>query len=230
MAQAKGILPRRDDRELLYKNPRTCGYFVAVKLDPAIDRARAEAWLEAVSGLVDELVERLPPEEGEEKGRKVAAVAIGLAPSFFVTGGAPRFDPPVEPPAAFAPSVPLPNATTPLANVPLVDADVLFYVASVFEARVNSFLSRLAEMRPDVQAIWLERGYQRLDETEPFGYKDGSATSGPRTAHGSYSSTATAASSTSRSGRTAEATWPTSRSCSGPSSSPRCRTRRRATR
>jgi hypothetical protein len=75
MAQAKGILPRRDDREVLYKNPQTCGYFVAVKLDPAIDRTRAEAWLGAVSGLVDELVERLPPERGEEKGRKVAAVA-----------------------------------------------------------------------------------------------------------------------------------------------------------
>src|SRR6266550_3872431 len=100
MAQAKGILPRRDDREVLYKNPQTCGYFVAVKLDPAIDRPRAEAWLGVVSGLVDELVERLPAERGEEKGRKVAAVAVGLAPSFFTTGGAPRFNPPVEPPTA----------------------------------------------------------------------------------------------------------------------------------
>ncbi len=173
MAQAKGILPRRDDREVLYKNPQTCGYFVSVKLDPGMDRARAEGWLEAVSHLVDELVARLAPEEGEEKGQKVAAVAVGLAPSFFATGGAPRFSPPVEAPAAFAAGVPLPNATAPLASVPLVDADVLFYVASVFEARVNEFVSRLAEMRPDVQAIRLERGYQRLDETEPFGYKDG---------------------------------------------------------
>lgn len=173
MAQAKGILPRRDDREILYKNPQTCGYFVAVKLDPAIDRARAEAWLKAVSRSVDELVARLARDDGDEKGQKVAAVAVGLAPSFFLTGGAPRFSPPVEPPAAFGPGVPLPNSTPPLANVPSVDADVLFYVASVFEARVNAFVSSLAEMRPDVQAIWLERGYQRLDETEPFGYKDG---------------------------------------------------------
>jgi Dyp-type peroxidase family len=173
VAQAKGILPRRDDREVLYKNPQTCGYFIAVKLDPPIDRARAEAWLGSVSALVDELVARLPREEGEEKGRKVAAVAVGLAPSFFTTAGAPRFDPPLEPPVAFVPGVPLPNATPPLAAVPLVDADILFYVASVFEARVNAFVSSLAELRPDVQAIWLERGYQRLDETEPFGYKDG---------------------------------------------------------
>jgi Dyp-type peroxidase family len=173
MAQAKGILPRRDDREVLYKNPQTCGYFVAVKLDPTIDRGRTEAWLGAVSGLVNELVERLPPERGEQKGRKVAAVAVGLAPSFFTTGGAPRFNPPVEPPTGFAPGVPFPNAAPPLANVPLVDADVLFYIASVFEARVNAFISKLAQMRPEVQAIWLERGYQRLDGTEPFGYKDG---------------------------------------------------------
>jgi len=140
MAQAKGILPRRDDRDVLYKNPQTCGYFVAVKLDPALDRPRAEAWLGTVSGLVDDLVSRLAPTEGEQKGRKVAAVAVGLAPSFFMTGGAPRFNPPVEPPMAFAPGVPLPNATPPLANVPLLDADVLFYIASVFEARVNAFV------------------------------------------------------------------------------------------
>jgi len=173
MAQAKGILPRRDDREVLYRNPQMCGYFVAVKLDPTIDRPRTEAWLNRVSGLVDELVARLPVEEGEEEGRKVAAVAVGLAPSFFTTDGAARFDPPVDPPAAFSPGVLLPNATPPLAKVPLFDADVLFYVASVFEARVNAFVSKLAEMRPDTQAIWIERGYQRLDDTEPFGYKDG---------------------------------------------------------
>ena len=173
MAQAKGILPRSEDREVLYKNPQTCGYFVAVKLDPALDRPRAEAWLNGVSGLVDQLVTRLPVQEGEEEGRKVAAVAIGFAPSFFTAAGNPRFDPPVEPPSGFAPGVPLPNATGPLAAVPALDADVLFYVASVFEARVNAFISGLAEMRPDVQAIFLERGYQRLDETEPFGYKDG---------------------------------------------------------
>lgn len=61
----------------------------------------------------------------------------------------------------------------PLAAVPALDADVLFYVASVFEARVNEFVSSLAATRPEIQTIVLERGYQRLDETEPFGYRDG---------------------------------------------------------
>jgi Dyp-type peroxidase family len=173
MPQAKGILPRRDDREVLYRNPRACGYFIAVKLDPAMDRARAEAWLTRAGDLVDTLVERLPHTPGQEKGEKVAAVAVGLAPSFFSTSGQPRFTPAVEPPASFAPGAPLPNATPPLSGVAVLDADAMFYVASVFEARVNEFVSQLAAMRPDVQAVTFERGYQRLDDTEPFGYKDG---------------------------------------------------------
>jgi Dyp-type peroxidase family len=172
MAQAKGVLPRDDDREVLYKNPRTSGYFIAVKLDAAIDRARVEAWLGRVSELVDRLVARLPVRDGAEKGEKVAAVAIGLAPSFFVRDGAPRF-PPLEVPVWFRPDVPLPNAVPPLSTVQQIDADVLFYVASSFEARVNVFMNEVAALKPEVAAITLERGYQREDGTEPFGYRDG---------------------------------------------------------
>ncbi len=175
MSQAKGILPRGADKDVLYKNPRTCGYFIAVKLDQAIDRARAEAWLGQVSALIDTLVARQPPTAGQEKGDKVAAVAVGLAPSFFVVNGALRFEPPLEPPVAFSgdSQKPLPNATGPLSTAAHVDADVLFYVASTFEARVNAFVSQLAAMRPDVQSLTMDRGYQREDETEPFGYRDG---------------------------------------------------------
>jgi deferrochelatase/peroxidase EfeB len=172
MPQAKGVLPRSDDRELLYKNPMTCGYFVAVKLDPAIDRARVTAWVDRASGLVDALVAREDPEPGAEKGRKVAAVAVGFAPSFFHTAGQPRFDPALEPPAAFA-GTSLPNEVPPLSSAPAVDADVMFYIASVFEARVNAFVSALAASKTDVVSLTLDRGYQRLDETEPFGYRDG---------------------------------------------------------
>jgi deferrochelatase/peroxidase EfeB len=171
MAQAKGVLPREDDRDVLYKNPRTCGYFLGIALDPAIDRARVELWLERVSGLVDRLVTRLPPRGGELKGEKVAAVAVGFAPRFFVMNSVPRFE--LEPPVWFAPDVPLPDAVPPLQNVEPIDADVLFYIASTREARINAFVSDLAAMNPDVQRVTLERGYQREDETEPFGYRDG---------------------------------------------------------
>jgi Dyp-type peroxidase family len=173
MAQAKGILPRGEEGEV-YSNPRACGYFIAVKLDPALNRETAEAWLERVSAEVDKLVARLEPKRGQEKGDKVAAVAVGLAPSFFASGGQPRFDAALEPPAAFAPDAAefLPNTVPPLSGVALVDADVLFYVASVFEARVNEFITALDAM-PEITSITFDRGYQRTDETEPFGYRDG---------------------------------------------------------
>src|SRR3954453_658014 len=110
MAQAKGVLPRDEDREVLYRNPRTCGYFVWIRLRPDLDRAAAQAWFEAISPDVDELVAR------DERGDKVAAVAIGLGPTFFTRGGAARFDPPIDPPAAFRPdpASPLPSVTAPL--------------------------------------------------------------------------------------------------------------------
>jgi Dyp-type peroxidase family len=175
MGQAKGVLPRGSDREVLYKNPRTCGYFIAAKLDPTIDRPRAEALFGRIDALVNALVERLPPEHGEEKGEKVAAVAVGLAPTFFTLNGTARFSPPLEPPAGFADAVtrPLPNQAPALAGVPLVDGELFFYVASTFEARVNAFAAQLAAMKPDIVAIFVDRGFQRLDGTEPFGYADG---------------------------------------------------------
>jgi Dyp-type peroxidase family len=173
VAQSKGVLPRREDREVLYGNARACGYVIGVNLDPGIDRARAEAWLDTTSGLIDALVARLPAPRGAAKGEKVAAVAVGLAPRFFGADGSPRFDPPVEPPAGFALGPPAAAQSPALAGVPSADIDVMFYVASVFEARVNAFVSKLSEMAPDVVGITLDRGYQRLDETEPFGYRDG---------------------------------------------------------
>jgi len=159
MAQAKGILPRREDREVLWKSPRACGYFIAVKLDPTIDRPRVEALLGKISALVDALVARA------ESGEKIAAVAVGLAPSFFIANGQPRFAD-LEPPAAF--TKPLPSV-----SAPPIDADLMLYVVSTYEARVNAFISDLHAIRPDVQAIIFDRGFQRMDGTEPFGYADG---------------------------------------------------------
>lgn len=179
MAQAKGILPRqREETESLYGNPRMCGYFVSVTLRPDLDRAGAQQWFQTVSRWVDELVTRLPPGRGQVKGDKVAAVAVGLSPSFFVANGQPRFDPPIELPAAFdlgTPESPNPQVwdAPALATVERVRADVMFYVASVFEARVARFIEQVQETSPDLATLSVERGYQRVDGTEPFGYADG---------------------------------------------------------
>lgn len=168
MAQAKGVLPRRDDREVLYANPEMCGYFVGVQLDPLLDRGGIEEFTTQASGLIDQLVARVDTSRGS--GVKIAAVAVGLAPTFFIVDGQPRFHPPVEPPDGFKRD--LPNSTAALSAVPLLDADVMFYVASIFEARVNSFVNDLSRL-PGVAGMTMDRGYQRIDDTEPFGYKDG---------------------------------------------------------
>jgi deferrochelatase/peroxidase EfeB len=180
MAQAKGVIPRGEDKELLYKNPQTCGYFVFAKLDPTLDRAGLEGLFGSLDQLIAALVEREASTAGTEGGRKVAAVAVGFAPSLFAPE---RFTPPLLKPAGFRTSVasgselpeiatPLPHEVSPLSEAPKVEEDVLFYVASTMEARVNRFLSDLAAL-PAVKALKLERGYQRLDGTEPFGYRDG---------------------------------------------------------
>lgn len=180
MAQAKGVIPRGEDKELLYDNAQTCGYFILAKLDPGLDRAGFEALLGSLDQLIATLVEREAPVAGAEKGRKVAAVAVGLAPSLFAPD---RFTPPLIPPAGFRTTVksgpdlpevstPMPYDVAPLSEAPRAEADILFYVASTMEARVNRFLSELAAL-PSIGALDLERGYQRIDGTEPFGYKDG---------------------------------------------------------
>lgn len=181
MAQAKGILPYDEDRGVLYRNPRTCGYFIGTRLVPGLDRPGVEEWLAGVDGLIEALVAREAPRNGQEKGDKVAAVAVGLAPSFFTLNGSSRWTPSIEPPAGFpAQGVPSPQRTGVLQHVQTVDADVLFYVAAVYEARVKLFLAGLSQLN-QTERIILERGYQRLDETEHFGYRDGVRNVMPRT-------------------------------------------------
>lgn len=177
MSQAKGVLPTRgEDREVLYRNPQTCGYFVAARLDLGLDRERLGQWLSSVSALVDALVARGPAEPGKEKGPKLAAVAVGLAQTFFAL---PNVAPQLEPPASFSADVALPNTAPPLSSVPVVEGDVMFYVASVRESRVNAFAAALSAL-PGTTAVRIDRGYQREDDTEQFGYRDGVRNSLPK--------------------------------------------------
>lgn len=181
MTQAKGIMPRGEDRTVLYRNPRTCGYFVGITLSPGLDRPGVEAWLTQVDAAIAMLVAREEPDRGQQQGDKVAAVAVGLAPSFFTVNGAPRWSPAVEPPAGFPfGQQPSPLRSGVLASSPLVEADVLFYVASVYEARVKLFLAALDGLA-GTERLTLDRGYQRADETEHFGYRDGVRNVMPRT-------------------------------------------------
>lgn len=168
MVQAKGVLPNKaDDREVLYKNPQTCGYFIGVTLNP-LSEGDLQLWLKQVDAAIVRLVERESPTESLPQGRKVASVATGFAPSFF--DKLANAGPALERPAGFLPEAAPP--TDGFAGLPASPFDALFYVATVMEARVNEFLSAVMS-HPLVQAISLERGYQRQDDTEPFGYRDG---------------------------------------------------------
>lgn len=169
MAQAKGVLPTKgEDREVLYANAKTCGYFIGVRLTENLRLDELTQWLSDATAAVDVLVARAAPKAGAVKGEKVAAVAVGFAPSFFqkLTAAGSTLELPVgvrpelTPQAGWFP------------NITALEVDAMFYVASVHETRVNEFLARI-NSSPVVERLQMDRGYQTSDETEPFGYKDG---------------------------------------------------------
>lgn len=177
VTQSKGVLPTRaEDREVLYANPRTCGYFIGVRLGSLTVEA-LRSWFTTVDLAVNALVSRLPAEPASApnvvaKGEKVAAVAIGLASRIFGllgTGLGPDAAP-LETPVG------LRSDATPLSGwfpgIPAHPADVLFYVASTREARVNEFIAAI-NTPGIVESLTMDRAYQRADHTEPFGYIDG---------------------------------------------------------
>lgn len=165
MAQARGVLPHRQDKVMA--NPLATGVIATVTLRPDIDSAAVQAWL----GQVEQAIEIL--RHPDEDGDRVATVATGVAPSFFTVNGTERF-PGLAAPIGFSrlPAVP--------SSAP-VTADVVFYIVSLSEAVTARFLHALWQTRPDVSGIQVERGFQRLDETEPFGYKDGVRNVVPKT-------------------------------------------------
>lgn len=169
MAQAKGVLPNKeDDREVLYKNPRTCGYFIPIRLRSEVTPEQFQAWVSTLDQAVNALVARAEPVGGMAKGAKLASVAVGLAPTLFDRLDA--FGIPLERPAGFTPEAAPPTARFGSAHE--LPADLMFYVASVMEFRVEAFV-RYLTASPAIEVIGLERGYQRVEQTEPFGYRDG---------------------------------------------------------
>lgn len=108
MAQAKGVLPNKeDDREVLYKNPRTCGYFISIRMRPDVTLEQFQTWLSSLDQAVDALVARAEPTGGKEKGEKLASVAVGLAPTFFDRLASVGI--PLERPAGFTPEAAPPS-------------------------------------------------------------------------------------------------------------------------
>ena len=157
MRQARGVLPHKHDKVI--KNPRAEGLLVFVSLRSDLDASGAAGWVSKAEAAIDKL--RLPNAEGD----RVATVAVAFSPTFFAPGGTPRF-PDLGAPAGFA-SLPAVPEGEPVA------ADVVFYVMATYEAVAAEFIADLWATRPDVVSVAIERGYQRRDESEPFGYRDG---------------------------------------------------------
>lgn len=155
--QARGVIPHKQDKVI--KNPRAEALMVLVTLRPDLDAAGAAAWLDKVDAAVTKL------RQLNDDGDRVATVAAGLAPTFFMQPAGPRF-----------PNLPLPAGLQSTPAVPEgtpIQADIGFYVMATYEAVAAEFVADLWATRPDVTAVRIERGYQRRDGSEPFGYRDG---------------------------------------------------------
>jgi Dyp-type peroxidase family len=148
----------------IVRDPRAEAILIFVTLRPDLDAAGAQAWLQRATALVADL------EAPGPKGR-VASVVTAFGHSFFGgPDGAARFGlDPAQTPVGLRQTLSIPGLGDPLPG-----ADVAFYLMSTSEAPVAAFLDGLAETRPmGLVGVSIERGFQRDDRRELFGFLDG---------------------------------------------------------
>jgi Dyp-type peroxidase family len=168
MSLAKGVLPRqrKTNQDQVIRNPHANGYFVAVELLVGLGREHIIAWLQNVAKpAVEQLVAHPYGHEldlGHGAEERLATVAVGFGERFFNR----QFDPPIAQPLDFANR----PRRIPIATHP---DDLMFYVVALSEARAADFLAALWSDRTIVANVRMHRGYQRVDESEVFGYRDG---------------------------------------------------------
>lgn len=158
MSLARNIRPNP-----IIRDPRAEALLVLVGLRPDLDAAGAIAWLERATALVTEL------EAPKRKGR-VATVVTAFGRSFFGPADAPRFGlDPGQVPIGLRQPLTIESLADPLSGI-----DVAFYVMSTSEAAVAAFLDGLSTTRElGLASVSIERGFQREDGRELFGFLDG---------------------------------------------------------
>ncbi|HEX5308068.1 MAG TPA: Dyp-type peroxidase [Solirubrobacteraceae bacterium] len=156
---ASGVLP-----DAVVRSPNANAYFFAVTLDPALNAEGVQAWLKDVTALIAEL-------KDYESNEPVMSVCTAFSASFFLAAGQPRFGlTPAQIPVGLA----SPPEVPPLAAIPQVAGDVMFYVMSLSEAAVAAFERGLSATRAaGLQKVTVELGFQRKDKRENFGFLDG---------------------------------------------------------
>jgi Dyp-type peroxidase family len=152
---AHGILP-----DEVIQDPSSEASLIFITLDPKLDRDGVQAWLRALTAAVAET-------ESPVGGTRMATVAVGVAPSFFATGGTPRFDLTGRQPHEFSDLPQVPGAAT-------VAGDVVLYVLARSRAKIASLLLTLWATRSlGLLTVSEQQGFKRGDDRELFGFRDG---------------------------------------------------------
>lgn len=162
-AYARGVVPKKSRDESVIRNPDAAGWFIFIDLAEGLDAAATEAFLRELHIAA----EALRAERGRGNRRRATA-AIAVSPTFFTSAsGVARVAPPGGVPAGLATPLTIPN-TAPAGG------DLLVYLMATAEEVAARFLQRLNERRPSpIAALRVERGFQRIDGREWFGYRDG---------------------------------------------------------
>jgi Dyp-type peroxidase family len=153
---SRGVLPNE-----VIKDPRAEAMLVAMDLRPELTRDQAKEWLGQLSLMISRLA-------APAQGQAVASVAVGFGRSFF-TGpdGAARFELQDRMPAGL-PAVPDVSVVEPMPAT-----DLMLYMMVTTEAAAAEFLRKLSATRSSIAKIAIDRGFQRDDRRELFGFLDG---------------------------------------------------------
>jgi Dyp-type peroxidase family len=157
MVFAKGVLP-----DSVIRDPRAEGLLAFVRLREGLSRDEAIAWLRRLTDLVAVMNESAGLE-------RVATVAVGFGPTYFAASdGSARFGLVQRAPSGLStpPAIP--------AQEQLPASDVVLYVMSTSEAASARLLQQLWASRDvGLESLFVERGFQRADRRELFGFLDG---------------------------------------------------------
>lgn len=158
MAFAKGVLP--DD---VIRDHRSEALLLFVRLRPDLSTEAVQQWLARASEVVAAVV-------APQGVQRTASIATALGRSFFLdpATSSPRFGLEGRTPLGISnpPGVPM--------GEDLIGSDVLFYVVTTSEATAARFLQGIGSTGPlGLERMRLERGFQRSDRREIFGFLDG---------------------------------------------------------
>jgi Dyp-type peroxidase family len=153
---SRAVLPNE-----VVRDPRATGLLIGINLRPELSRDEVASWLGELSRTISTVA-------SPSDGRSVASVVVAFGRSFFFDGESPtRF--------GLADRVPRGLAAPPdLRTAEAVPAtDLLLYVMVTEEEAAARLMKGLSATRGAIANLFIDRGYQRADGRELFGFPDG---------------------------------------------------------